>query len=229
MASTSNPASTLTSKYLHSRISFLTTTLIKRFENILALSLDDTDLSSTSLGNNDEDSKTSTSIERGANNDEADVNTKEDNIHRDDDGNGDGSMRVGVEKMSDTKAMQLQIQIETAGLVRAAEEVLGLSRGIKEVWAYGDFSVDREVGRGGKDGDREQERVMEGEKEEEEAALIEEEGRVKRELEEFLDGWYRRQRQQQQQSTVEGGGEDEKGGEMEGQAGDDDREGMDTG
>jgi hypothetical protein len=31
-----------TSKYLQSRISFLTTTLIKRFENILALSLDDT-------------------------------------------------------------------------------------------------------------------------------------------------------------------------------------------
>jgi hypothetical protein len=149
------PSTTLTSKYLQSRISFLTTTLIKRFENILALSLDDTTV--------------------------------------DDEGN-DVASKVTIDTLATTKQQQLQMEIETAALVRGAEELLILGRGMKECWAFGRLNVglgvvEGDLGEGGdgRSGEAEGAEKME---------LRREEERVREEMERWLEGYYRGRREE---------------------------------
>jgi hypothetical protein len=149
------PSTALTSKYLQSRISFLTTTLIKRFENILALSLDD--------------------------------------ITVDDEGN-DTAAKVSIDTLANTKQQQLQMGIETAALVRGAEELLVLGRGMKECWAFGRLDVglggvEGDVGEGGDGKGGEAERT-------EEMELRREEERVREEMERWLEGYCRRRREE---------------------------------
>ena len=85
---------------------------------------------------------------------------------------------------------QLQLQVDSAELVRAAEEVMVLTRGLKELWVFGGLDT---VG------------VREGE-----GGLKVEEGRVGRELEGWVAG-YEERRRRREGSGGEGLGEGEEG------------------
>jgi len=83
-------------KFLQARITALSTTLIKRVENIFAVALDE----SQSVVSND-----------GA----------------------------APPSLTDTAVQQYQLDIESSALVRTAEEIMILTRSMKEIWLFGDL------------------------------------------------------------------------------------------
>jgi hypothetical protein len=79
------------------RITALSSTLIKRLENILAVALDD--------------------------------NTSQ-----------RGETRAPP-LLVETSVHQLQLDVETAGVIRAAEEIMMLTRTMKEIWLFGELNT----------------------------------------------------------------------------------------
>ncbi|OAP62005.1 hypothetical protein AYL99_04208 [Fonsecaea erecta] len=89
-----------TAKFLQARITALSTTLIKRLENILAVALDDTAAQTAAA-----------------------------------------SARTGnapvPPSLTDTAVQQFQLDVESTAIVRAAEEIMMLTRTMKEIWLFG--------------------------------------------------------------------------------------------
>ncbi len=116
-------------RFMQARITALSTSLIKRFENILAIALDETDM-------ND---------------------------------------RVVAPALTDTAMQQLQLGVDSAALVKAAEEIMMLTRSMKEIWLFGGLNTIKSD-----DGRQERER--------EEREMVEEEERVR----EGMEAWLKR-------------------------------------
>ncbi|KIX98372.1 uncharacterized protein Z520_05673 [Fonsecaea multimorphosa CBS 102226] len=89
-----------TAKFLQARITALSTTLIKRLENILAVALDDTA------------AQTATAPA------------------------GTGNAPAPP-SLTDTAVQQFQLDVESTAIVRAAEEIMMLTRTMKEIWLFG--------------------------------------------------------------------------------------------
>ncbi|EXJ91277.1 hypothetical protein A1O1_04387 [Capronia coronata CBS 617.96] len=92
------PDAVPTAKFLQARITALSTTLIKRLENIFAVALDETAAEATN-------SATS------------------------------GSQLPP--SLTDTAVQQFQLDVESAAVIRAAEEIMMLTRTMKEIWLFG--------------------------------------------------------------------------------------------
>ncbi|ETI19330.1 hypothetical protein G647_09162 [Cladophialophora carrionii CBS 160.54] len=84
-----------TAKFLQARITALSTTLIKRLENIFAVALDDT-ASQTA-----------------------------------------GGSATPPPSLTETSAQQFQLDVESTAVIRAAEEIMMLTRTMKEIWLFG--------------------------------------------------------------------------------------------
>ncbi|EXJ76351.1 uncharacterized protein A1O5_00859 [Cladophialophora psammophila CBS 110553] len=84
-------------KFLQARITTLSTTLIKRLENILAVALDDT-AGQPAAGTGNPPAPPS---------------------------------------LIDTAVQQFQLDVESTAIVRAAEEIMMLTRTMKEIWLFG--------------------------------------------------------------------------------------------
>lgn len=80
-----------TANFLQARTTALSTTLIKRFENILATSLDETDINGNPV----------------------------------------------TPALTDTAMQQMQLEVDATALVKAAEEIMTLTRSMKEIWLFG--------------------------------------------------------------------------------------------
>lgn len=134
MASQGRPqldASTAPSaRFLQARITALSTTLIKRFENILAVALDETDMNGQPV----------------------------------------------APALTDTAMQQLQLEVDSTALVKAAEEIMMLTRNLKEIWLFGELNTIKS--------DEKRERM-----EREERELAEEERKVRWEMHEWLKGY----------------------------------------
>ncbi|KAK6364773.1 uncharacterized protein PV06_06536 [Exophiala oligosperma] len=86
-------------KFLQARITALSTTLIKRLENIFAVALDETGSGSTfPPGGNDAPAPAS---------------------------------------LTETSIQQFQLDVESTAVIRAAEEIMMLTRTLKEIWLFG--------------------------------------------------------------------------------------------
>ena len=114
-------------KFLQARITALSTTLIKRFENILAVALEETDMNDQPV----------------------------------------------APALTDTAMQQLQLEVDCTALVKAAEEIMMLTRSLKEIWLFGGLNTIKS--------DEEREKMEKEEKE-----LAEEERRVRWEMDEWL-------------------------------------------
>jgi len=84
-----------TAKFLQARITALSTTLIKRLENIFAVALDETG-PQTAAGN-----------------------------------------AAAPPSLTETSVQQFQLNVESTAVVRAAEEIMVLTRTMKEIWLFG--------------------------------------------------------------------------------------------
>ncbi|OAL38597.1 hypothetical protein AYO20_02247 [Fonsecaea nubica] len=89
-----------TAKFLQARITALSTTLIKRLENILAVALDDTAAQSAAASAGTANAPAPPSL-------------------------------------TDTAVQQFQLDVESTAIVRAAEEIIMLTRTMKEIWLFG--------------------------------------------------------------------------------------------
>ncbi|EXJ93067.1 hypothetical protein A1O3_01623 [Capronia epimyces CBS 606.96] len=87
-----------TAKFLQARITALSTTLIKRLENIFAVALDETAAETTTSASTRDQPPPS---------------------------------------LIDTAVQQFQLDVESAAVIRAAEEILVLTRTMKEIWLFG--------------------------------------------------------------------------------------------
>ncbi|KAK5452875.1 hypothetical protein LTS15_007023 [Exophiala xenobiotica] len=87
-----------TAKFLQARITALSTTLIKRLENIFAVALDETGAPAPSSAG------------------------------------GDGPRPPSL---TDTSVQQFQLDVESTAVIRAAEEIMMLTRTLKEIWLFG--------------------------------------------------------------------------------------------
>ncbi|KAL2414907.1 hypothetical protein ABEF95_002730 [Exophiala dermatitidis] len=91
------PDAVPTAKFLQARITALSTTLIKRLENIFAVALDGTGAGTTPSA----------------------------------------STGVPSPSLTDTAVQEFQLDIESAAVIRAAEEIMVLTRTMKEIWLFG--------------------------------------------------------------------------------------------
>jgi len=87
-----------TAKFLQARITALSTTLIKRLENIFAVALDETETPAPAFAK------------------------------------GDGPLPPSL---TDTSVQQFQLDVESTAVIRAAEEIMMLTRTLKEIWLFG--------------------------------------------------------------------------------------------
>jgi len=104
-----------TAKFLQARITALSTTLIKRLENIFAVALDDTNIQTAT-----------------------------------------GTVSAPP-SLTETSVQQLQLDVESTALIRAAEELMMLTRTMKEIWLFGGLNTlakDHEGGTATGDDDR---------------------------------------------------------------------------
>lgn len=88
----------LTMSYVTARITALSTTLIKRLENIFAVALDESDAQASARAGGDAPPPPS---------------------------------------LTDTSVQQFQLDVESTAVVRAAEEIMMLTRTLKEIWLFG--------------------------------------------------------------------------------------------
>ncbi|KIW10796.1 hypothetical protein PV08_10095 [Exophiala spinifera] len=86
-------------KFLQARITALSTTLIKRLENIFAVALDETGPQSMFPAG--------------------------------------GSDVPPPPSLTDTSVQQFQLDVESTAVIRAAEEIMMLTRTLKEIWLFG--------------------------------------------------------------------------------------------
>ncbi|EHY60105.1 hypothetical protein ABEF92_001024 [Exophiala dermatitidis] len=91
------PDAVPTAKFLQARITALSTTLIKRLENIFAVALDGTSVGTIPPA----------------------------------------SAGVPPPSLTDTAVQEFQLDIESAAVIRAAEEIMVLTRTMKEIWLFG--------------------------------------------------------------------------------------------
>jgi Surfeit locus protein 5 subunit 22 of Mediator complex len=135
-------------KFLQARITALSAILIKRFENILAVALDETDQ------------------------------------------NGQPVPPV----LTDTAMQQMQLDVDSTALVRAAEEIMVLTRSMKETWLFGGLKTIKS----------DEEKVWMAERE----RRLNEDTKIVREgMEEFLKGYPRaRPKEGSQVAVYEGEG-----------------------
>lgn len=80
-----------------------------------------------------------------------------------------------------TVSAQVAIEVESARIVKAAEEIMELTRGMKELWVFGEEGVRMEGQREGGDGEKE------------EGARVEEYMETREGMRKWVDGWVRRQ------------------------------------
>jgi len=106
------PATNLTARITHT-----TTTLITRLENILAIALPATPPSSSSLAHENPTSTATTNGSGGPNTSPAQPSSS-----------GGGS------SLATTAIESFNLDVETTALIKAAEDLMGLGRGIKEIW-----------------------------------------------------------------------------------------------
>ncbi|KAJ9605337.1 hypothetical protein H2200_009994 [Cladophialophora chaetospira] len=97
-----------TAKFLQARITALSTTLIKRLENIFAAALDDAP-TQTAAGN-----------------------------------------PSAPPSLTETSVQQFQLDVESTAVIRAAEEIMMLTRTMKEIWLFGGLDT-LAADHGGKD------------------------------------------------------------------------------
>lgn len=90
-----DPSTSPSAKFLQARITALSTILIKRFENILAVALDKTDQNGQPV----------------------------------------------PPALTDIAMQQMQLDVDSTALVRAAEEIMVLTRAMKETWLFGGLST----------------------------------------------------------------------------------------
>ena len=109
-----------TAKFLQARITALSTTMIKRLENIFAVALDPT--------------KTNASTTNGA------------------ELSSDASLPPSL---TDTSVQQFQLEVDSTALVRAAEEIMMLTRTMKEIWLFGGLDTLTKDHEGEKDSESE--------------------------------------------------------------------------
>jgi hypothetical protein len=126
-----SPQTSASARYLQSRIQTLSLSLLQHFQSLV----------STASSPNSSDNDNAGSSPQPTDNDGA--------------GERGGPTVAGEEalKAEDTAARRLEMQIETTALIRTAEEVLVLTRGLKELWLF-DHAVDAsggDVGAGGQE------------------------------------------------------------------------------
>ena len=135
-------------RFVQARITALSTTLIKRFENMLAVALDETDINDQPV----------------------------------------------TPALTDTAMQQLQLEVDSTALVKAAEEIMMLTRTLKEIWLFGGLNTIKS--------DEEREEM-----EREERELVEEERVVARGLDEWLKKYpHVRGEEEVKESTEDGQG-----------------------